>query len=77
MSALDRPRRMRGLLTGEVPITRVELDRLHAVERAHDHYAQAVAILARGSEAMRVEGSEYAAGWLACLRLLYNTTIGS
>lgn len=76
---LDRRRTMRGgLLSSEAGVDKRELAMLRRTKLAHDHYLRAVTILARGSEPMRVEaarGSEYARGYLACLRALHSTII--
>ena len=74
---IDRRRAQRGgLLSGEVPIKKAELNSLYRTKSDAEHYLRAVRILAAGSEAMRDErarGSEYARGWLDCLRLLAQT----
>jgi hypothetical protein len=76
MSSLDHPRPMRGLLASEVAIKRTELEPLRRKEAAHDNYLRSLDILATGSETMREEakkGSQFAEGWLGCLRLLHQT----
>lgn len=73
---IDLRYRKTGLLPGEVPIKRTELNRLRRVQMSHDYYHRSLTILSAGTEAMRDEaarGSEFAKGWLACMRLLMST----
>ena len=68
-----RVRPNRGLLPDEIPVKKSELARLQRAEHAHRRYYEGVRILGAGAEKMRAEaagGSEYAQGWIACLRLL-------
>lgn len=68
--------RTTGLLRGEVPILRTDLEHLQRVKTAHDRYLESLTLISTGSETMRDEaarGSEFAKGWLACLRLLHIT----
>ena len=70
----------RGLLRGQVAIPRTKLAQYERVQLAHDRYLRSVRIIGTGAERMRAEaeaGNEYARGWLACLRLLGSTIMGS
>jgi hypothetical protein len=64
----------------EVTVRKSELDRLRFKALDHDHYLRVLQVLQGGSEKMRAEarnGSEFAKGWLACMRLFHMTVLES